>query len=147
MRPLVQTVTHTEHMIHLIYISSATRELGEGDLAELLKQSRARNKKQNVTGMLLYRDGAFLQVLEGEEKDVDEIYSSICLDRRNAGNYLIERKVIKERNFPDWSMGFENLVTWPPDDLEGGLDIFAKAREPAEIAKRKDMAVKLLLRF
>jgi hypothetical protein len=134
-------------MIHLIYISSATGEPSDDDLMELLEQSRARNKKQNVTGMLLYRDGAFLQVLEGEEKDVDEIYQSICLDKRNAGNYLIERKVIEERNFPDWSMGFVSLTKCVPPDLQGYLDIFDKAGQPAEIAKHKDMAVELLRRF
>lgn len=134
-------------MIHLIYISSATKEFSERDLITLLEQSRTRNKRQNVTGMLLYRNGTFLQVLEGEEKDVNEIYQSICFDERNAGNYLTETKAIKERNFPNWNMGFENLTNLRPDELDGYLDIFTKGIKPEDIAKRKDMAVKLLLKF
>ncbi len=76
-------------MIHLIYISSATRVMTEIDLLDLLHEARDRNKRQNVTGMLLFKDRSFLQVLEGEASDVDEIYGSITRDERNAGNYLI----------------------------------------------------------
>jgi len=134
-------------MIHLIYFSSATKEMGEDDLISLLEESRDRNKRQNVTGMLLYKDGAFLQVLEGEAKDVDEMYQCICFDERNAGNYLVERKEIEERNIPQWSMGFENLNNYQPDDLGAYSTIFKKGATPEEIAKHKDLAVSLLLKF
>ena len=43
----------------------------------LLEQSRTRNQKQHITGMLLYLNGTFIQVLEGAEKDVNEIYAAI----------------------------------------------------------------------
>jgi len=134
-------------MIHLIYISSATRVLNEVELLDMLAQSRANNKKQNVTGMLLYRNGAFLQVLEGEANDVDRVYNNILLDERNTGHYLIERKDIRERQFPDWSMGFEDLTQYSAEELEGFSDIFAKKKLPEEIANYKDMAVALLLKF
>ena len=60
-------------MIHLIYVSSATREMTEEDLIFLLEQSRNRNLRQHVTGMLLFVGGNFIQVLEGDDKDVEEI--------------------------------------------------------------------------
>lgn len=134
-------------MIHLIYISSATRAMGEQDLLDLLAQSRSRNTRQHVTGMLLYRDGAFLQVLEGERVDVKEIYRSITMDDRNTGHYLIANEAITDRNFPTWSMGFKDLTTCPADELEGYSDIFGKGASPDKIAKYKDMAVSLLLKF
>jgi hypothetical protein len=140
-------IRQRSHMIHLIYISSATREMSEDDLVALLRQSRERNEKQDITGMLLFKDGLFLQVLEGSEKDVDEIYRSICLDERNAGNYLIERKAIDERNFPDWRMGFENLSNRNLGDQEGFSAIFNNDLAPEEIAKNRDLAVKLILSF
>jgi len=134
-------------MIHLIYISSATRVMSEEDLLELLVQSRACNKTKNVTGMLLYRNGAFLQVLEGEARDVDEIYRSILSDERNTGHYLIEREEISERQFPDWSMGFENLSNYCAEELDSFSDIFLKKKMPDDIANYKDMVVALLLKF
>jgi hypothetical protein len=134
-------------MIHLIYISSATRVMSEEDLLELLVQSRACNKTKNVTGMLLYRNDAFLQVLEGEAKHVDEIYRSILSDERNTGHYLIEREEISERQFPDWSMGFEDLSNYRAEELDSFSDIFLKKKMPDDIANYKDMVVALLLKF
>ncbi len=97
--------------------------------------------------MLLFKDGLFLQVLEGAEKDVDEIYLSICLDERNVGNYLIERNAIDERNFPEWRMGFENLSNRNLGELEGFSAILNKEVASEEIARHKGLAVKLILSF
>lgn len=134
-------------MIHLVYISAATKTMSEDDLIALLKQSRERNERQDVTGMLLFKDGLFLQVLEGDQKDVDQIYRSICLDIRNSGHYLIERKDIDERNFPDWRMGFENLSNRNLGALEGFSAILDKGLAPEERGEHKDLAVKLVLSF
>jgi len=134
-------------MIHLIYVSSATRPMGEQDLLDLLQQSRSRNTRQQVTGMLVYRDGAFLQVLEGESADVQDIYRSIVMDNRNTGHYLIANEEITDRNFPNWSMGFKDLTKYRADQLEGYSDILVKGASPDKIAKHKDMAVSLLLNF
>lgn len=142
-----RVVRQANRMIHLIYVSSATRPMGEQDLLDLLAQSRSRNLRQQVTGMLVYRDGAFLQVLEGEAADVQEIYRSIVVDDRNTGHYLIAKESITERNFPNWSMGFEDLTQCPADELEGYSDIFISGASPDKIAKHKDMAVSLLLKF
>ena len=59
--------------------------------------------------MLLYAGGNFFQVLEGDEKDVEEIYKDIVDDERNKGNILILKENIKKRRFPYWSMGFKHI--------------------------------------
>ena len=134
-------------MIRIVYMSSATRDADEDALLELLAQCRERNKRKNVTGMLLYRDGAFLQVLEGKAQDVDQIYGAILMDNRNTGHYLIERKEISARQFPDWSMGFRDLTHYRADELEGYSEILEKGKTPEDIPNYKDMAVALLLKF
>ena len=121
--------------------------MNEEHLVSLLKPSRERNQRQDVTGMLLFKDGLFLQVLEGAEKDVDAIYRSICLDERNSGHYLIERKAMEKRNFPDWRMGFENISNRNLSELEGFSAILDKALAPEEVGEHKDLAVKLVLSF
>lgn len=117
-------------MIQLIYISYATREMNEQNLLDLLKQSRMKNEKYNVTGLLLYASDNFMQVLEGEAAVVDDIYQSILNDDRNTQNTIIQRKNIENRSFPKWSMGFKTASDIPPDMMKGYSD-FLVSKESA----------------
>ncbi|WP_281560553.1 BLUF domain-containing protein [Thalassomonas sp. RHCl1] len=134
-------------MIHLIYISSATSWPTERDLTELLEQARARNIRQNITGLLLYGNATYMQVLEGEEKDVHEIYSAIKKDPRNNSVVTLLEEEITERDFPDWSMGFKNLTTCAPEELAGFSDIFQQGLDREAVIKSDRVAKKLLLNF
>ena len=134
-------------MIHLVYASSATRDMSEDDLLFLLEQSRRRNKRQNVTGMLLYIGESFIQALEGEEKDVDEIYRDICKDGRNIGNLLMVKEAISERAFPDWSMGFKRLSEKDKEDIDGYTDFLDREMTPERIAGQSNEAISLLYYF
>lgn len=134
-------------MIHLIYISSATSWPSEYDLRELLGQSRARNLKLNITGMLLYDNATYMQVLEGLEKDVHEIYSSILKDPRNTGNVVLAEEEISQRDFPNWSMGFKNLKSCTPDELPGFQDVFNGKLDKELAANNTEKAVQLLMGF
>ena len=55
-------------MIQITYLSTATDPMPSQDLLSLLKECRENNAGCGVTGMLLYCNGTFLQVLEGDEK-------------------------------------------------------------------------------
>ncbi len=61
-------------MFSLTYVSSAVRPFAEDELADLLAVSRQNNARLGITGMLLYKDGNFMQVLEGEEAEVRTLY-------------------------------------------------------------------------
>ena len=50
---------------HVVYVSTASEPMDDEDLAELLAQSRERNARNDITGMLLYKDSRFIQLLEG----------------------------------------------------------------------------------
>ena len=132
--------------MHLLYVSSATSLLEDPDLEHLLMQSRNRNKKQNVTGMLLYLHGSFIQVLEGEEKDVEDIYADIIRDVRNSGNIVLIRESITNRDFPNWSMGFKRLSEKDKTELPGYTNFLTQTIEPSQLAKMP-MTVKLLYQF
>ena len=129
-------------MIQLIYASNATRNMSEDDLVFLLQQARDRNENQNVTGMLLYAEKRFLQVLEGDQKDVDEIYESILNDDRNTGNVVYVKKDISEREFPNWAMGFRHLKKQDREDLEGFTEFLDSA---LDLRKYKQSHAVLLL--
>ena len=76
-------------MLHqLLYVSVETHPYTEKDLAALLEQSRSKNKKLGITGMLLYYKKHFLQVLEGEKDVVFELFRVIRKDQRHFGRAL-----------------------------------------------------------
>ena len=96
-------------MISLIYVSTATRLLNNEELLEILHASRRNNQAGLVTGLLLYKDGNFMQVLEGPEESVMEIFGKILKDTRHTDITVLTTDPIKERQFADWKMAFLNL--------------------------------------
>src|SRR5262245_17373729 len=106
-------------MISLIYVSSATRLLSEEELLNLLQLSRSNNEQIEITGMLLYKGGNFMQVIEGPEEAVTALYQKILQDPRHTGIMLLSKEPLKERQFPDWSMGFQNLDKLSPEEIPG----------------------------
>ncbi|MDA0269333.1 MAG: BLUF domain-containing protein, partial [Cyanobacteria bacterium] len=83
-------------LIHLIYSSAATRPFQDDELVELLAHSRAKNARCGITGMLLYDNGSFFQILEGSSEAVDQLYQSIAQDERHTKAVVI----IRERKCP-----------------------------------------------
>ena len=89
------------------------------DLAELLVQARSRNERNAVTGMLLYKDGRFIQLLEGHEEQVQQSFERICKDERHTAVELLWLRYAQYRDFPDWTMGFVNADELDPSTLTG----------------------------
>ena len=75
----------------------------------MLQRWRTKNARLGITGLLIYRDGAFIQSLEGEEPTVRELYARIQADGRHFQVCTLQAIPMAERQFPDWSMGFKNL--------------------------------------
>lgn len=96
-------------MIQLIYGSTVKVPMTDDELVELLRKSREKNEKLGITGMLLYRNNNFLQVLEGTEDAVQSLYETIARDDRHVSVMKIAQRKIPARFFPDWKMGFVNL--------------------------------------
>jgi hypothetical protein len=96
-------------MISLIYISTAVQILSNDELLDILRVSYKNNGVNSVTGMLLYQGGNFMQVLEGSEEGVMEIFGKIKKDTRHSDINLISIDPIEERQFEDWKMAFVNL--------------------------------------
>lgn len=97
-------------MIRLTYISQATKPFSTDDLLTLLQNCRQTNTLNGLTGVLLYHNECFLQVLEGDEDKVNKTYAAIKKDRRHKNVTEMEREIITERQFADWSMGFEEIT-------------------------------------
>lgn len=94
-------------LIHIICASSAAPDISEHDALKYLNQTRSANRKHDVSGMMIYVGGCFLQVLEGRAAMIDAVCSITFRDRRQMR--LLLREPIAEREFPDWIMGFEAI--------------------------------------
>ena len=130
-------------MLQIIYASAATKPFSREDLVELLKVARPRNIAAGISGMLLYHSGSFLQVLEGPEKNVEELYAKIQKDPRHTRCLLIWRGSIPQREFENWSMGFVDTTTVAAR-VEGFVDY---AKQLKAMTLDKAGARKILSRF
>lgn len=106
-------------MEYLVYVSTAKKMMEDADLLELLTQSRERNLKHNITGVLLYSEGTFMQVLEGERDDVYKIYGSIEQDLRHRNIIKLITGPADQRVFPNWSMAFASVNADTLEVIEG----------------------------
>lgn len=94
-------------IFQLMYVSTSSWKLDNGELSAILDVSRANNRRLGVTGLLLHLDHGFLQILEGPEDSVMEVFGRIERDQRHIGVRVLFRQHVPERLFGDWSMGFD----------------------------------------
>jgi len=73
-------------------------------LSSILRTARKTNSELNITGIMSYRDGHYIQVLEGNDREVDRLYSKIAADPRHEKVTVWIESPIATRTFPDWSM-------------------------------------------
>lgn len=90
----------------LIYTSEAIPDISESVLMDILQVAQTRNSEHKISGVLIFHRGAFLQLLEGDEQDVSEIYSSIMRDRRHTNIRILYEADCASRCMPAWLMGF-----------------------------------------
>ena len=83
--------------------------MSHDELLSLLEVARKENERLGVTGMLLYQEGSFMQMLEGDKQTVLDLYEKIKKDGRHNGVATVLTDDIDERNFEDWTMGFFNM--------------------------------------
>lgn len=104
-------------LFYLIYFSKARTLMPEEGLTSLLNTSMVNNLANGITGMLLYMEGRyfsdyegrFMQVLEGSEHNVKNLFEKIKKDGRHQGILVLRESFQKDRNFPDWTMGFKAI--------------------------------------
>lgn len=96
-------------LLFLAYASNATVPFTAKALLDLLAVSRRNNEQSDVTGMLLYRGGNFLQALEGPPDAVRATIQRISNDPRHSSIDVLLEEAAPERIFADWSMGFEEV--------------------------------------
>ncbi|MBU3546790.1 BLUF domain-containing protein [Polynucleobacter sp. MWH-Jannik1A5] len=114
-------------LVELSYLSEAVSNMSFLGLMRLLESARAFNQKHGVTGILLYDNQQFGQVIEGERANVMKVWKRIQEDKRHHRVELLEIREISERSFPDWLLRFYGGETLTRDypalaEMVGGMD-------------------------
>jgi hypothetical protein len=115
----------------LLYVSTASMSVAMAladTMQDILVASDANNRRDGITGFLLSDGYAFVQLLEGPERQVQECFSRICKDGRNSLPTVRDMSRSDSRSFPNWSMCALNLsgsdnVLLRPGHI--GFDLFA----------------------
>lgn len=131
----------------LVYVSSATLPFSGEDLRALLATCRKNNAGLGVTGMLLYKDGNFMQLIEGDQGAVLGLYAKIAADGRHGGEITLNKGFVEERQFPDWSMAFRDLGLPEERSSPGYSEFLNSSLTGREFSENPSRAQKLLLTF
>jgi hypothetical protein len=94
-------------LIELTYVSEPVQVMSFLGLTRLLYHSYLRNTKLEITGVLIFENNQFGQVIEGPEDVIKSLWEKIQQDDRHKNIRLIEEKVITYRSFKKWTMVFQ----------------------------------------
>ena len=114
-------------LVELSYLSEAVSDMSFLGLMRLLESARAFNQSNGITGILLYDNQQFGQIIEGERASVMKAWKRIQEDKRHHRIELLEIREISQRSFPDWLLRFYGGETLTRDypalaEMVGGMD-------------------------
>lgn len=133
------------NLVQLTYSSVASRRFRPSELRELLALSRQHNHELGVTGILLYADGSFFQVLEGATETVEKLFDVIARDKRHRQVTEIIKEPIAQRDFGEWTMGYTELTDEEANAILGANDFFINGNTFTQLQHNR--ARKLLQAF
>jgi hypothetical protein len=90
----------------IIYSSEAATPMQADDLQELLDHSRRSNAAKGITGALIYAEGVFLQILEGDKVLLHELMAKIRRDLRHESVLVLRESEVPAAIFGSWKMAY-----------------------------------------
>ena len=96
-------------MYELMYHSLATPDLSAKDIRSILETARSFNAEHGITGCLFYHNQEFVQLLEGEQATIKELFSHIELDTRHSNVVILAEGEKQKRTFDTWSMAYHEF--------------------------------------
>lgn len=96
----------------ICYVSTANQDLSSSEIVEILQQTESRNNKHGINGLLVFSDGTFFEVIEGEKMMIKELFETIREDGRHKNLIVIFEKDIPKNLFDDKDSTFisENML-------------------------------------
>ncbi|GAA0855810.1 BLUF domain-containing protein [Aliiglaciecola litoralis] len=134
-------------LARLIYLSDSNEVITWKLVKDILSVAQENNKLQNITGILLSQGLHFLQVLEGEELDIQELYTHIKNDRRHGNLQLLSCESIDQRQFGEWSMKGVEFIDFDKDKQKKILDKYCQGGEDFYLPEDPQQCIQLINDF
>jgi len=93
-------------MFTICYVSHAENDVSKTDMEKLFATTQKNNTACDITGILLFESGNFLQVLEGNDTTVLNLFEKIEQDSRHKNIFVILKQKCNRRIFENYSSGF-----------------------------------------
>lgn len=93
----------------LVYVSNRKATCTQEEIDKILASCKKNNPPLDITGVLLYSDTKFIQLVEGDARVIMILYDKIKLDSRHSSPLMLSYGPIKEKAFPSWHMGTKNI--------------------------------------
>jgi hypothetical protein len=123
-------------MVHRItYLSSSAEPFPVEELESLLQQSQRLNSRDQISGLLIYHSGSFIQVIEGPRPALGDAMSRIRVDRRHHGVIVVEDRDVETREFVKWNMAFQPPPGWQPNPESAFVELAKVARLEADLGR------------
>ena len=130
-------------MLHrLAYISTFIGDATQRDLDEILQTARRRKSADGITGLLVFHEGNFFQVLEGPREEVLACYARILRDTRHRECVTLLSGPVQSREFADWEMAYIPFAALGPTDQQDFINLQELGRSDAIGSLGKDSETK-----
>lgn len=104
-------MTAEQQALHsLAYVSQSTLAddppRAEAAIRSILHSARRNNARRAVTGVLIFTERGFAQVLEGERAAVEDVFEAIVCDSRHHDVTVLYSHPVEARSFAAWAMAY-----------------------------------------
>lgn len=101
-----KTTEQKKQYKQLIYVSKSDSKLSINELSKIFEEATRRNKIASITGFIVYNEEYFMQVIEGYEDKINNLYEVIAQDSRHTNLLLLGTKDNDIRDFEEWNLGY-----------------------------------------
>jgi hypothetical protein len=122
-------------LYRVVYISEACQPFSEGQLDDLLEHARVKNRDLGVSGILLYEKDHFLQMIEGPDRSIIQLYGTIRKDPRHHDIVTISEGNIDSRQFGQWTMAHHKIEPGNSGLEEGYLRIMTTFQSAEQLGR------------
>ena len=129
------------------YVSEASSPVSHADLKAILDTAQNFNRRHDITGCLIYEQGHFAQVLEGDEQELDALVQRIARDPRHRDVRVIWSGPVERRMFDQWSMAAFNLDRPDPADNVSIRDLRRELADFVAVSKQNLATFPSFFRF
>jgi Sensors of blue-light using FAD len=107
----------------LIYFSTAVGVLRADELDRIYLRATAANSRAGITGLLLFVEGSFVQVLEGPAAGITSLMQKIRRDKRHTAIATLYSGVCAERTFPESPLHYVPARNLTPGEKQAFADL------------------------